>query len=136
MVSLKRLHVSAYQSVFFPAVVPIYIGRKVKLMLPNVNTYQEMYDTHSNSALIFETNVKMCVYITHFKKPASVNWLQFGGVRAATKVGWKVIFSENGFWYKLGIPVKLGKNPSPHKMCSCLDHYHLILMHMIPVEVT
>ena len=58
MVSLKWLHFSAYHCVFFPAnsIVHILKGR---------------FDT---CFLIFEKNVKMCVYIRQIKKPVLIDY--------------------------------------------------------------
>ena len=56
-----------YRSLCFLPYCCVNIGREVRLMLPN--TYQEIFDTPNNNALIFEKHVKMCVSIRGMKKP-------------------------------------------------------------------
>ena len=63
MISLKRPHFSLYHCVFFPAVAQILVGRLDSCFLTHIKKY--ISPIHAS---IFETHVKMCVYIRPIKK--------------------------------------------------------------------
>ena len=84
------LHIIVFSS---PLLCGRNIGREVRLMLPNTHTKKYMTSIY---ALIFQKHSKMCVYIRHIKKLVEIDY-SLGESMQQKKVGWEVIFSEQGF---------------------------------------
>ena len=97
MVSLKRLHFSAYHYVCFPTVVRKLVGSLDSSSCFLAHSKKYMTPTH---ALIFQKHVKMCTYtrvcIRTLKSQCKLITL-WGSTCSKKKVGWEVIFSEHGF---------------------------------------
>ena len=76
----SKVHIFLQIIVFSSLLLCKYIGREVRLMLPN--TYQEIYDTHT--CLNFgKTCQNVCLYQTHEK--AGVTLLHFWGSTCSKK---------------------------------------------------
>ena len=77
VMSLKRPHFALYHCVFLPAVAQILQGRLDSCFRTHIKKYMTP---------IHEIHVKMCVYMTHIKKPVQIHYT-FGGL-CTVKASW------------------------------------------------